>query len=140
MGAASPGRWQPWQFFCKTGNTFFWNVIGAGVVVAAAAIAAQARLAMNRRIRGLASRGVSLFMIREKCASASAERVKNEWERLFGSVETVGLGGVAGSRATSSPLPNRPSEPRPKRAVRQAHLAATSRAPTKSAKLFLHLR
>src|SRR5579864_3652683 len=26
MGATSPGRWQPWQFFCKIGRTSLLNV------------------------------------------------------------------------------------------------------------------
>src|SRR6185437_1809295 len=33
-GAASPGRWHPWQFFCRTGATSFVNVTGDGLVAA----------------------------------------------------------------------------------------------------------
>jgi hypothetical protein len=29
MGAASPGRWQAWQFFCKMGRMSLWKVTGA---------------------------------------------------------------------------------------------------------------
>jgi hypothetical protein len=37
IGATSPGRWQPWQFFCKMGSTSRLNVTGAGALEAAAA-------------------------------------------------------------------------------------------------------
>ena len=37
MGAASPGRWQPWQFFCRTGSTSLWNVTCKGLGAASAA-------------------------------------------------------------------------------------------------------
>src|SRR5690348_16564847 len=33
-GAASPGRWHPWQLFCKTGATSLVNVTGDGLVAA----------------------------------------------------------------------------------------------------------
>jgi hypothetical protein len=36
IGATSPGRWQPWQFFCKMGRTSLLNV-GALVPVPAMA-------------------------------------------------------------------------------------------------------
>lgn len=51
MGAASPGRWQPWQFFCRTGRTSLWNVTCNGLVAASAATDKK-RKDMRDRING----------------------------------------------------------------------------------------
>src|SRR5438874_1258326 len=49
MGATSPGLWQVWQFFCSNGRMSLLNVVAVSEP-AAAAIAAQARLNVSRRM------------------------------------------------------------------------------------------
>src|SRR5216683_7205543 len=48
-GAASPGRWHPWQFFCKTGATSLVNVTGNGLVAAVAVKAIRSPLITGSR-------------------------------------------------------------------------------------------
>src|SRR5436305_30464 len=49
MGAVSPGRWQPWQFFTRMGATSLLNVTcdGLAILLGAAAASRVARLAIN---------------------------------------------------------------------------------------------
>src|SRR5215510_1451777 len=49
MGAVSPGRWQPWQFFIRMGATSLLNVTCGDLVIllCAAAASSVARLAVN---------------------------------------------------------------------------------------------
>src|SRR5438128_5005118 len=48
MGAVSPGRWQPWQFFTRMGATSLLNVTWGGLAILLGAAANRvARLAVN---------------------------------------------------------------------------------------------
>src|SRR6267142_1282605 len=53
MGAVSPGRWQPWQFFTRMGATSLLNVTcgGLAILLGAAAASRVARLAVKARAR-----------------------------------------------------------------------------------------
>src|SRR6266849_2882435 len=44
MGAISPGRWQPWQRFCKIGSMSLWNVRVTGAAWSTAACEAAASI------------------------------------------------------------------------------------------------
>src|SRR5437667_10480777 len=50
MGAASPGRWQPWQFFARIGATSLVKVTWGGLVAAVAVRQKTIPGASSRRI------------------------------------------------------------------------------------------
>src|ERR1700726_53877 len=47
MGATSPGRWQPWQFFCKIGRTSLLNVTAPEAAIAAIPIRHPTKVMRN---------------------------------------------------------------------------------------------
>src|SRR6266496_1392250 len=64
-GAASPGRWQPWQFFCKTEATSLVNVTeDLGAPDAIAATPAASNMSLIVPLGGL-------YIIRERKADGS---------------------------------------------------------------------
>src|ERR1700682_1868504 len=66
IGATSPGRWQPWQFFCKIGSTSRLNVTEAGALEAAAAAIAMTEPARDTR---------SVLTLRPSWASLHCEAI-----------------------------------------------------------------